>query len=35
MERDALWRKVIEAKYGDEGGGWCTKPVLGTYGVSV
>ena len=32
MERDALWRKVIEAKYGDEGGGWCTKPVLGTYG---
>ena len=30
MERDALWRKVIEAKYGDEGGGWCTKPVLGT-----
>ena len=35
MERDALSRKVIEAKYGDEGGGWCTKPVLGTYGVSV
>ena len=35
MQRDALWRKVIEAKYGDEGGGWCTKPVLGTYGVSV
>ena len=34
-ERDALWRKAIEAKYGDEGGGWCTKPVLGTYGVSM
>ena len=34
-ERDVLWRKVIEAKYENEGGGWCTKPVLGTYGVSV
>ena len=34
-ERDALWRKVIEAKYGDGGGGWCTKPVTGTYGVSA
>ena len=34
-ERDALWRKVIEAKYGDGGGGWRTKPVTGTYGVSV
>ena len=34
-ERDALWRKVIEAKCGDEGGGWCIKPVLGTYSVSV
>ena len=35
MERDALWRKVIEEKYGDGRGGWCTKPVTGTYGVSV
>ena len=35
MDRDTLWRKVIEAKYGNEGGGWFTKPVLGTYGVSV
>ena len=34
-ERDALWRKVIEEKYGDGGGGWCTKPVTGTYGVSA
>ena len=34
-ERDALWRKVIEAKYGDRGGGWCTKPVSRIYGVSV
>ena len=35
MERDSLWRKVIEAKYKVEGAGWCTEPVLGTYGVSV
>ena len=34
-ERNALWRKVIEAKYGDGRGGWCTKPVTGTYGVSA
>ena len=34
-EGDALWRKVIEAKYGDGRNGWCTKPVTGTYGVSV
>ena len=33
--RDAILRKVIKAKYGDEGGDWCTKLVLGTYGVSV
>ena len=29
------WRKVIEAKYGYGGGGWCTKLVTGTYGVSL
>ena len=34
-ERDALWRKVIKAKYGDEVGGWCTKPVLRTPMVLV
>ena len=35
MQRDALWRKVIEAKYEDKGGGWCTKLVSRTNGVSV
>ena len=35
MERDSLWRKVIEEKYGDGGDGWCTKLVSGTYGVSA
>ena len=40
-ERDALWRKVIEAKYGDEEGGWCTKPMkdeggfIGTFSFVV
>ncbi|KAL4638288.1 hypothetical protein ACB092_03G136300 [Castanea dentata] len=28
LENDDLWRRVIEAKYGN-GGGWCTKSVMG------
>uniref|UniRef100_A0A2N9IJT9 Protein-lysine N-methyltransferase FSB_LOCUS52282 n=1 Tax=Fagus sylvatica TaxID=28930 RepID=A0A2N9IJT9_FAGSY len=35
MERDAYWRKVVEAKYGNMWGGWCTKVVKGSYGVSL
>ena len=35
MERDALWRRVVEAKYVNEWGGWCTKFVSGVYGVSL
>ena len=35
IEGDALWRRVIEAKYGNDWSGWCTKPVAGAYGVSV
>ena len=35
MERDAFWRRVVEAKYGNEWGGWCTKFVSGVYGVSL
>ncbi|XP_065628619.1 uncharacterized protein LOC136067152 [Quercus suber] len=34
-KNDALWRRVIEAKYGNEWGGWCTKSVSGAYGVSL
>jgi hypothetical protein len=34
-ERDALWRKVVEVKYGSMAGGWCTNQVMGTYGVGV
>ena len=34
-KRDALWRRVIKAKYGHDWSCWCTKPVAGAYGVSV
>ncbi|XP_075658607.1 uncharacterized protein LOC142628380 [Castanea sativa] len=27
-ENDALWRRVIGAKYGNDWGGWCTKCVM-------
>ena len=27
--------KSLRLNMGMKGGGWCTKPVLGTYGVSV
>ena len=29
LENDALWRRVIRAKYGNEWGGWCTNLCLG------
>ena len=35
METDALWRRVIEAKYGNNWDGWCTKKVTSPYGVSL
>ena len=35
LERDALWRKVVEAKYGSLWGGWCSKDVRGSYGLSL
>ena len=34
-EREALWRRVIRAKYGVEEGDWCFNSVLGSYGVSL
>ena len=34
MEMSHLWRRVIEIKYGNIWGGWCTKEVTTTYGVS-
>ena len=35
LETNALWRRVIEAKYGNEWGGWCMKKVISAYGVSL
>ena len=35
LETDALWRRVIEAKYGNVWGGWLTKKVTSPYGVSL
>ena len=35
LETDALWRSVIEVKYGNVWGGWCTKKVTNAYGVSL
>ena len=32
--RHALWRRVIEAKYGNVWGCWCTKNVTSAYGDS-
>ena len=35
LEKDALWRKVIEVKYGCRWGGWCSNFVFGPYGISL
>ena len=34
-ELQALWRRVIRGKYGCEGGGWFSLPVIGSHGVSL
>jgi hypothetical protein len=34
-EREALWHKIIKAKYEDQDGGWCSKEVSGPYGVGL
>jgi len=35
LERDALWRKVVNIKYGSMRGGWCSKEVVGSFGVGI
>ena len=35
IEEDALWRQVIEMKYGCVWGGWYTRAVIGPYGVGL
>jgi len=35
MESDAIWRKVVDIKYGSIRGGWYSKEVGGPFGVGV
>uniref|UniRef100_A0A2N9FWW1 Reverse transcriptase domain-containing protein n=1 Tax=Fagus sylvatica TaxID=28930 RepID=A0A2N9FWW1_FAGSY len=35
VEREALWRQVIQAKYGSNGGGWTSNAVQGSHGVGL
>ena len=35
MQRDALWRKLVDIKYDSMRNGWCSKVVGGTHGVGV
>jgi hypothetical protein len=34
-EREALWRVVVDSKYGSAWGGWCSNEVHGSYGVGL
>jgi hypothetical protein len=34
-DREALWRQIVEAKYGGMWGGWCSDIGRGPYGVSL
>ena len=35
MEREALWRLVVETKYDSMRGGFCFKKVVGPFGVGM
>ncbi|KAG7984487.1 hypothetical protein I3843_04G163600 [Carya illinoinensis] len=35
LESEALWKNVIDVKYGSLRGGWCSKASSGAYGVSL
>jgi hypothetical protein len=34
-EREALWRKIVDLKYGSMRGGWCSNVFQGPYGTSL
>ena len=34
-EREALWNQVIRGKYGEVGGGWCSREVREAHGVRL
>jgi hypothetical protein len=35
QERQALWRVVMDSKYGSSWGGWCSRAHVGAYGVNL
>ena len=35
MEKEALWHTIVELKYGDSWGGWCSISDHGPYGKSL
>ena len=34
-EKEILWKRIINGKYEEEEGGWCSKEVREGFGVSV
>jgi hypothetical protein len=34
-ERESLWRRVVDRKYGSMWRGWCSNPIRQPYGVSL
>jgi len=35
LERDAWWRGVIDSKFGSMWGGWCSRELVGAFGVGL
>ena len=35
VEESKFWRRVLAAKYGVTGRGWCTRPIRGSHGCSL
>ena len=35
VEESKFWRRVLVAKYGVTGRGWCTRPIRGSHGCSL
>ena len=35
IEREALWKQVINQKYGEDDGGWCSREVSERFGVGL
>jgi hypothetical protein len=35
LETEAWWRVVVETNYGSSWGGWCSRKLVGAYGVGI